>query len=154
MVRERAQAFVVLGDAVLFDYRGQIVVVALGNRLPAISGAKQFAEAGLLLHYGVDFRDQFRRTAFFVDKIFKGAKPGDLPVEQPTKFELVVNLKTAKGARRRGAAVAAAARRRGDRVRYRSASGKMTRNGHCSAASGAKYLLNSRTSPRHKVLGS
>ena len=96
MVRERAQAFVVLGDAVLFDYRSQIVVAALRNRLPAISGAKQFAEAGLLLHYGVDFRDQFRRAAFFVDKIFKGAKPADLPVEQPTKFELVVNLKTAK----------------------------------------------------------
>ena len=96
MVRERAQAFVVLGDAVLFDYRSQIVVAALRNRLPAISGAKQFAEAGLLLHYGVDFRDQFRRAALFVDKIFKGAKPGDLPVEQPTKFELVVNLKTAK----------------------------------------------------------
>ena len=96
MVRECAQAFVVLGDAVLFDYRSQIVVAALRNRLPAISGAKQFAEAGLLLHYGVDFRDQFRRAALFVDKIFKGAKPGDLPVEQPTKFELVVNLKTAK----------------------------------------------------------
>ena len=96
MVRERAQAVVVLGDAVLFDYRGQIVTAALRNQLPAISGAKQFAEAGLLLHYGVDFRDQFRRAAFFVDKIFKGTKPGDLPVEQPTKFELVVNLKTAK----------------------------------------------------------
>ena len=96
MVRERAQAFVVLGDAVLFDYRSQIVVAALRNRLPAISGAKQFAEAGLLLHYGVDFRDQFRRAALFVDKIFKGAKPGDLPVEQPTKFELVINLKTAR----------------------------------------------------------
>jgi putative ABC transport system substrate-binding protein len=81
---------------VLYDYRGQIVVAALRNRLPGISGAKQFAEAGLLLHYGVDIRDQFRRAAGFVDKIFKGAKPGDLPVEQPTKFELVVNLKTAK----------------------------------------------------------
>jgi putative ABC transport system substrate-binding protein len=96
MVTERVQALVVLGDAVLFDYRGQIVVAALRNRLPGISGAKQFAEAGLLLHYGVDIRDQFRRAAGFVDKIFKGAKPGDLPVEQPTKFELVVNLKTAK----------------------------------------------------------
>ena len=96
MVRERAQALVVLGDSVLYDYRGQIVVAALRNRLPAISGAKQFAEAGLLLHYGIDFRDQFRRAAGFVDKLFKGAKAGDLPVEQPTKFELVVNLKTAK----------------------------------------------------------
>ena len=57
---------------------------------------REYAEAGLLLTYGVDFRDLFRRAAVFVDKIFKGAKPADLPVEQPTKFELVVNLKTAK----------------------------------------------------------
>jgi len=96
MVEERTQALVVLGDGVLYDYRGQISVAALRNRLPAISGAKQFAEAGLLLHYGVDFPGQFRRSASFVDKIFKGAKPADLPVEQPTKFELVINLKTAK----------------------------------------------------------
>src|SRR3954454_5734923 len=77
-------------------YRSQIVVAALRNRLPAISGAKQFAEAGLLLHYGVDIRDQFRRAAGFVVKNFKGAKPGDLPVEQPPKFELGGNPKTAK----------------------------------------------------------
>ena len=96
MVEERTQALVVLGDGVLYDYRGQISVVALRNRLLAISGAKQFAEAGLLLHYGVDFPGQFRRSASFGDKIFKGAKPADLPVEQPTKFELVINLKTAK----------------------------------------------------------
>jgi ABC-type uncharacterized transport system substrate-binding protein len=96
MVGEHTQAFVVLGDAVLFDYRGQIAAMALRNRLPAISGAKEFAAAGLLLNYGVDFRDQYRRSAIFVDKIFKGAKPADLPIEQPTKFELVVNLKTAK----------------------------------------------------------
>ncbi len=96
MVRERAQMLVVLGDSVLFNYRGQIGGMALGNRLPAISVAREYAEAGLLLTYGVDFRDIFRRCAVFVDKIFKGAKPADLPVEQPTKFELVVNLKTAK----------------------------------------------------------
>jgi putative ABC transport system substrate-binding protein len=96
MVRERAQAFVVLGDAVLFNYRGQIGVVALRNRLPAVSTFKEFAEAGLLLAYGADVRDLYRRSAVFVDKIFKGAKPADLPVEQPTKFELVINLKTAK----------------------------------------------------------
>jgi putative ABC transport system substrate-binding protein len=58
--------------------------------------AREYAEAGLLLTYGVDFRDQFRRTAVVLDKIFKGAKPADLPVEQPTKFEFVINLKTAK----------------------------------------------------------
>ena len=96
MVRERAQAFVVLGDAVLFNYRGQISVMALRNRLPAASYQKEYAEAGFLLTYGVNFLDLHRRSAVFVDKIFKGAKPADLPVEQPTKFELVINLKTAK----------------------------------------------------------
>jgi putative ABC transport system substrate-binding protein len=96
MVRERAQAFVVLGDPVTFNYRGQIAAMAVRDRLPAISTGRDYAEAGLLLAYGTDFRNLFRGVAVFVDKIFKGAKPGDLPVEQPTKFELVVNLKTAK----------------------------------------------------------
>ena len=96
MVREPMQAFVVVGESVLFNYRGQIAVMALRNRLPAASSLREYAEAGFLLTYGVDFRDLFRRAAVFVDKIFKGAKPADLPVEQPTKFELVVNLKTAK----------------------------------------------------------
>jgi putative tryptophan/tyrosine transport system substrate-binding protein len=81
---------------VLFNHRGQIAVMAFRNRLPAASTQKEYAEAGLLLTYGADFRDLFRRSAVFVDKIFKGAKPADLPVEQPTKFELVINLKTAK----------------------------------------------------------
>ena len=96
MVRERTQAFVVLGDPVLFNYRDQIGVMAVRNRLPAISSTKEFVEAGLLLTYGANVRDLFRGSAVFVDKIFKGAKPADLPVEQPTKFELVINLKTAK----------------------------------------------------------
>ena len=96
MVRERAQAFVMQGDSVLFNYRSQIVEMALKNRLPAVSIQKELAEAGFLLTYGADLRDLFRRSAGFVDKIFKGAKPADLPVEQPTKFELVINLKTAK----------------------------------------------------------
>jgi putative ABC transport system substrate-binding protein len=96
MVRERAQMLAVLSDGVLFNCRGQIGVMALGNRLPAIAAAREYAEAGLLLTYGIDLRDQFRQSAVFVDKILKGAKPADLPVEQPTKFELVVNLKTAK----------------------------------------------------------
>src|SRR6478736_2025713 len=96
MVRERAQVLVVLSDGVLFNCRGQIGVMAVRNRLPAISAVREYVEAGLLLSYGIDLPDQFRRSAVFVDKIFKGAKPADLPVEQPTKFELVVNLKTAK----------------------------------------------------------
>jgi len=96
MVREQMQAFVVLADGVLFNYRGQIGVMALRNRLPAASNLREFAEAGLLLTYGVDLRDLYRRAAVFVDKIFRGAKPADLPVEQPTKVELVINLKTAK----------------------------------------------------------
>src|SRR5712691_352814 len=70
--------------------------MALRNRLPAASIQRDLAEAGFLLTYGADLSDLFRRAAGLVDKIFKGAKPADLPVEQPTKFELVVNLKTAK----------------------------------------------------------
>ncbi len=96
MVREHMQAFIVSGDPLLFNYRGQIGEMAIRNRLPGVSHLREFADAGLLLTYGVDFRDLFRRVAVFIDKIFKGAKPADLPVEQPTKFELVVNLKTAK----------------------------------------------------------
>jgi putative ABC transport system substrate-binding protein len=96
MVRERAQAFVMQGDSVLFNYRGQIAEMALRNRLPAAAVQRELAEAGFLLTYGSDIRDLYRRSAVFVDKIFKGAKPADLPVEQPTKYELVINLKTAK----------------------------------------------------------
>ncbi len=96
MVRERAQAFVMQGDSVLFEYRGQIAEMALRNRLPAASLQRELAEAGFLLTYGADIPDLYRRLAGFVDKIFRGAKPADLPVEQPTKFELVINLKTAK----------------------------------------------------------
>ena len=96
LVRERAQAFILQGDSVLFNYRGQIAEMALRNRLPAVSLQKEYADAGFLLTYGADIRDLYRRTAVYVDKSFKGAKPADLPVEQPTKFELVINLKTAK----------------------------------------------------------
>src|SRR5258705_4354523 len=96
MVTEHAQAFVVLGEPVLFNYRGQIGVMAIRNRLPAISTGREYAEAGLLMSYGVDFWGLFRGSAVFVDKILKGVKPADPPVEQPTKIELVVNLKTAK----------------------------------------------------------
>jgi putative ABC transport system substrate-binding protein len=84
------------GDSVLFIHRSQIAEMALKNRLPAASIQRELAEAGFLLTYGADLGDLFRRSAVFVDKIFKGAKPADLPVEQPTKFELVINLKAAK----------------------------------------------------------
>jgi len=96
MVREQMQAFILVADTVLFNYRQQIGVMALKNRLPSTSSLKEFAEAGLLLSYGPDFQPLYRGAAVFIDKIFKGAKPADLPVEQPTKFELVINLKTAK----------------------------------------------------------
>ena len=96
MIRQRAQVLVVLSDGVLFNNRGQIGAMAIRDRLPAISAVREYAEAGLLLTYGPELADLFRRSAVFVDKIFKGAKPADLPVEQPIKFELTVNLKTAK----------------------------------------------------------
>jgi putative ABC transport system substrate-binding protein len=96
MVRERAQAFVMLGDSLLFHYRGKIGTMALKNRLLAASALREDAEAGLLLAYGAEFSDLYRQAAGFVDKIFKGAKPADLPIQQPTKFQLVINLRTAK----------------------------------------------------------
>jgi putative ABC transport system substrate-binding protein len=96
MVRERAQAFVMQGDSVLYTHRSQIAEMALQNQLPAACISREFAEAGFLLTYGADLGHLYRRSAVFVDKIFKGAKPADLPVEQPTTFELVINLKTAK----------------------------------------------------------
>jgi putative ABC transport system substrate-binding protein len=96
MLRDRAQAFVVQGDSVLNEYRAQIAEMALRNRLPAATVERGSAEAGFLLSYGASSEDLYRRSAGFVDKILKGAKPADLPVEQPTKFELIVNLKTAK----------------------------------------------------------
>lgn len=96
MTKERVHAFVVQGDSVLHEHRGQIAEMAIRNRLPSAAVARQLAEAGFLLSYGADLLDLYRRAAGFVDKIFKGAKPADLPAEQPTKFELVINMKTAK----------------------------------------------------------
>src|SRR2546421_10890856 len=96
MVREQMQASILVADTVLFNYRRQIGVMALKNRLPSVASLREFAEAGLLLGYGPDFQPLYRGAAVFIDKIFEGAKPADLPVEQPTKFDLVINLKTAK----------------------------------------------------------
>jgi ABC-type uncharacterized transport system substrate-binding protein len=78
------------------SYRARLVQLAAKRRLSAMYGFREFPDAGGLLSYGPDLLDQYRRTATYVDKILKGAKPADLPIQQPTKFELVINLKTAK----------------------------------------------------------
>jgi len=93
---ERADALVVLQDSLLFSEHRRILALAAAARLPAIWTTRLFAEAGGLIGYGIDEADSFRRAASLIDKILKGAKPGELPVELPTKFELVINLKTAK----------------------------------------------------------
>jgi putative ABC transport system substrate-binding protein len=96
MTRERANALVVLGTPMFFTERERIAGLAIGNRLPAMFSTRQFVEVGGLMAYGASLDDLLRRTATYVDRLLKGAKPADLPVEQPTKFELVINLKTAK----------------------------------------------------------
>ena len=96
MTREQAGALVVLGDAIFLNQRRQIAELAAKRRLPAVYTLREHADAGGFMSYGGNPLDLERRAATFVDKILKGAKPGDLPVEQPTKFELVINLKTAK----------------------------------------------------------
>jgi putative ABC transport system substrate-binding protein len=96
MTRERAGAFLVLLDPMLAGQRERIAELAAKGHLPAMYALKQYVEVGGLMAYGADIFDLFRRTAIYVDKILKGAKPADLPIEQPTKYELVINLKTAK----------------------------------------------------------
>ena len=94
--KEHAEAVLVLVSAVFNSHRIQVADLAVKNRLPAVYGAPEYVEDGGLLSYGVNYADLHRRAATYVDKILKGAKPADLPVEQPTTFELVINLKTAK----------------------------------------------------------
>jgi putative ABC transport system substrate-binding protein len=96
MTRQRAGVLVVLADAILYNQRQQIAELAAKSRLPSASALREYVEAGGLIAYSADSLDLERRSATFVDKILKGAKPADLPVEQPTKFELIINLKTAK----------------------------------------------------------
>jgi len=94
--KEPVQALIVVTDAILYSQRRQILDWAAGNRLPAMYPYREFPDAGGLVSYAPNVSDLFRRAASYVDRSIKGANPGDLPVEQPTKFELVINLKTAK----------------------------------------------------------
>jgi putative ABC transport system substrate-binding protein len=94
--KRRADAILLLASPVLHSHRTQVANLAAQNRLPAIYPWVEFVEEGGLMSYGVSFTDLYRRAAMYVDKILKGAKPADLPVEQPTKFEFVINLQTAK----------------------------------------------------------
>jgi len=94
--KAHAQALLILQLPILASQRAHIADLALKNRLPVIYGQPEYMDVGGLLYYGASINDMFRRAATYVDKILKGTKPADLPVEQPTKFELVINLKTAK----------------------------------------------------------
>jgi len=96
MVKERVGALLVVADSMFLLHRTRLADLAARSRLPAAYGTRESVEAGGLMSYGPSVSDLFWRSATFVDKILKGAKPGDLPVEQPTQFELVINLKTAK----------------------------------------------------------
>jgi putative ABC transport system substrate-binding protein len=96
MARARAQAVLVLGTAIFLAERRRVAALAIKHRLPTMTNLKDVVEAGGLMSYSPNWDDLFRRGAIYVDKILKGAKPADLPVEQATKFELVINLKTAK----------------------------------------------------------
>jgi putative tryptophan/tyrosine transport system substrate-binding protein len=96
MIQGKADAVIVATDALLIQHYRKIAELAAKNRLPSVSQLREYVEAGGLMSYGPNLAEQFRRAATYVDKIFKGAKPGDLPVEQSTKFELLINGKTAK----------------------------------------------------------
>ena len=96
MARERAEALVVLNDQLFLTHRTRLVELTGAHRLPTIYGNREYVEAGGLMAHGTNFRENFRRAAVYVDKILKGANPADLPIEQPMKFELVLNLKTAQ----------------------------------------------------------
>jgi len=96
VARGRADALIMFTISSLFPYRRRVAELAVKHRLPTVVGVREYVEAGCLASYGTDYPDLFRRAATFVDKILKGAKPADLPVEQATTFELAINMKTAK----------------------------------------------------------
>lgn len=95
-VREKVQAIIPTSGAVSFAQRKSIIVLAANYKLPAIYPQKEFVEDGGLMSYGVDRREQYRRAAVYVDKVLRGVKPADLPVERPMRFEFIVNLNAAK----------------------------------------------------------
>jgi putative ABC transport system substrate-binding protein len=95
-VRERVKSVLILGHALIMTERRQIADLAIAARLPTSYSFREYPVAGGLISYGVNLRESNRRAAAYVDKILKGSKPGDLPVEFPTKLEMVINLKTAK----------------------------------------------------------
>ena len=95
-LKSQADALYVVGDALVHTNRTRIITFSLSARLPTIAGLGDFVEAGALMSYGPNISNQFRRAAELVDKILHGTKPGEIPVEQPTKFDLVINLTTAK----------------------------------------------------------
>ncbi len=96
MMRDRSHALIVLGGSIFFAERTRVVALAAQNRLPSMYLLKQYVEAGGLMAYGASNRESIRRAATYVDRVLKGAKPADLPIEQATKLELIINLKTAK----------------------------------------------------------
>ena len=96
MKRARADAVILGVNTPFLADRRRLADLAVSHRLPMMTPTREYVEAGALLSYGIDYPDQFRRVAIYVDKILKGAKPGDLPIEQPTKFELIINLRTAQ----------------------------------------------------------
>ena len=113
MLKQRAQALLVAQDSMFTLYRTEIAELATKNRLPSMYGLSASVEAGGLMSYGPNLSHQLRQAAGYVDKILKGAKPADLPVDQPTRFELVINARTA---RTLGLTVPTALRLRADRV--------------------------------------
>jgi putative ABC transport system substrate-binding protein len=111
MVAARAQALIVVVDPLTVRYRDRLIELAMRNRLPAMYGFREFVDAGGLIAYGVNVSYLCRRAALYVDKIIKGASPAELPVEQPTRFEFIINPQVCQGARHHGAASAARPRR-------------------------------------------
>ena len=96
MTRAHVAAVVVMADPLVVGEKAHVVKAAAAHRVPAIYGFREFVDAGGLMSYGANLADLWRRAATYVDRILKGAKPADLPVEEPRKFELIINLKTAK----------------------------------------------------------